>query len=320
MTILWPIHLYPPIHNCGAEYMAHGVNKYLMSKGHHARVLLFQANRHKIKTAYEYEGVTVYPPINNEALCRTADILITHLDYTKQAIELGRVTKKPVVHFVHNDSPYQSIKDNPQVHVVYNSEWIAEKLNYPNNHFVLTPPCDWRHYDTNEDPETNEYITLINLDWNKGGEVLTKIAKALPEKKFLAVAGSYSYDDRGQYLQQPGNVKVIPNTPDIMEVYRQTRVLIMPSFYESWGRTATEAMCSGIPVVCSATPGLMENCDKAGLFVNDRDDVDQWVRWIKRLDDKKFYKQVSKKSKERSRELDPVKKLEEFEQWLIKLR
>jgi glycosyltransferase involved in cell wall biosynthesis len=320
MTILWPIHLYPPVHNCGAEYMAHGVNKFLMARGHHARVLLYQANRYKITRAYEYEGVTVYPPANELSLAKNADVLITHLDYTQAAIRLARQAKRPCVQFVHNDSVYQSILDAPEVNIVYNSEWIKEKVNYPNNSFVLTPPCDYRHYDVNEDPEASEYITLINIDFNKGGEVLQKIAKAMPDKKFLAVMGSYSVDDKGQITDQPGNVKIIPNTNDILSVYRQTRVLIMPSKYESWGRTATEAMCSGIPVVCAATPGLVENCDKAGLFVDDRDDVDQWVRWIKRLDDKKFYKEASKKAKQRSRELDPIKKLEEFEQWLMNLK
>lgn len=320
MTILWSIHLYPPIHNCGAEYMAHGINKFLMSKGHKARVLLHQANKHRITKAYDYEGVTVIPPVNPEGTIGTADVIITHLDYTHHTINLCRKAKKPVVHLVHNDIPYQSIRKAPEANVVYNSQWIKDKLGYPNNSFVLTPPCDWRHYDVNKNPEKSEYITLINLDWNKGGGVLREIAKMMPDKKFLAVIGSYSFDDKGQFKDQPSNVKVVPNTPDILSIYRQTRVLIMPSFYESWGRTATEAMCSGIPVVCSSTPGLVENCGKAGLFVDDRNDVDQWVRWIKRLDDKKFYQQASKLSKERSREHDPVQKLEEFERWLTNLR
>lgn len=320
MTFLWSIHLYPPVHNCGAEYMAHGINKFLITKGHHCRVLLHQANKHKIERVYDYEGVKVYPPVNPVETIKTADVVITHLDYTHHTIKLCKQANRKVVHLVHNDTPYQSIKNAPWVNVVYNSEWIKEKLNYQNNSFVLTPPCDWRFYDTNKNTEENEYITLINLDWNKGGEVLTKIALAMPDKKFLAVKGSYSYDERGQFDRQPSNVTVILNTPDILSVYAKTRVLIMPSLYESWGRTATEAMCSGIPVVCSATPGLVENCGKAGLFVDDRDNIDQWVRWIKRLDDKKFYGHVSKKAKERSRELDPVKKLEEFEYWLTGLK
>lgn len=315
MTVLWSIHLYPPIHNCGAEYMAHNINKFLIEKGHHARVLLHQANRHRITKAYEFEKVMVYPPDQPEGLARTADVIFTHLDYTHQSVQLARKTKRPLVHFVHNSSPYPSIINAPEAYVVYNSEWIKKELGYPNKSFVLTPPCDYRYYDTG-DPSGREYITLVNLDWNKGGHILAEIAKRMPDKKFLAVRGSYSYDDRGQITDQPANVTVVPNTPDILEVYRKSRVIIMPSLYESWGRVATEAMCSGIPVVCSATPGLVENTGAAGLLVHDRDDIGQWVRWIKRLDDPKFYNQVSKLSRERSRELDPVKKLEEFLNWL----
>ena len=93
----------------------------------------------------------------------------------------------------------------------------------------------------------------------------------------------------------------------------------MPSVYESWGRTATEAMCSGIPVISSGTPGLRENCGEAGIYIEDRNDVEAWVREIKRLDDKKEYKKASDKAKLRSRELDPVNKLNEFERWLTSL-
>lgn len=317
-TFLWSIHLYPPVHNCGSELMAHQISKFLISKGHTVKVLLHQANKHKIKNPYEWEGVTVFPPTVKEDLYRNCDVILTHLEYTNESIWAARRNKKRVVHFVHNDIPYQSIKDAPEADVVYNSKWIQEKLNYHNRSMVVEPPCDYRHYDVNENPEKSEYITLINLDWNKGGEVLQKLAKALPDKKFLGVQGSYSADDNGQFLNQPANVKVVPNTPDILSVYRQTRVLIMPSMYESWGRTATEAMCSGIPVVASATPGLMENLGEAGLFVHDRDDIDQWIRWIKRLDDKKFYSQVSAKAKKRSRELDPIEKLNQLEDWLLK--
>lgn len=318
MRILWNVHLWPPIHNCGAEMMAKGISDHLISKGHTVRVCLQQANKHKITKPYEWEGVTVFPPASTEALFQTSDIILTHLDYTKETIYLAKKHKKKVVHFVHNDFPYPSIIAHPEVRVVYNSEWIKRKLNYVNESFVLTPPCDFRYYDVNPNPEKSEYITLINLDWNKGGEVLTKIANEFPDKKFLGVMGSYNYDERGQFTKQPGNVKVIPNTPDILSVYRQTRTLIMPSFYESWGRTASEAICSGIPVIASRTEGLDENLDYAGLFVDDRDDIEAWVRWIKKLDDKKFYKQVSEKSKKRSRELDPVNKLNELELWLTR--
>lgn len=313
MRILWVIHLYPPYHNCGAEMMAHSLNKFLLERGHSVRVLLRQASSNNPNQVYHHEGVMVFPPRTKpDPLYMTSDVIFTHLDYTREAILTAKRFGKKVVHFVHNSSPYGSILEHPEVDIVYNSEWIKEELNYPNRSFVLRPPCDWRVYKV----PRGSNITLINLDTNKGGHILREIAKKLPDKKFLAVKGSYSATDDGQITEQPKNVRVIENTPDILSVYKKTRVLLMPSLYESWGRTATEAMCSGIPVVVSATKGLSENCDYAGLYVHDRDDIDQWIRWIKRLDDERFYKFAAEKSLKRSLELDPINNMSEFLQWI----
>lgn len=318
MRVLWHIHLYPPHHNCGAEYMAHDLNKFLLSRGHTVRVLLRQAPGNKVSSLYDYQGVQVFPVKSNiQGLYSTSDIVFTHLDYTREAIFTARKYGKRCVHFVHNSSPYDSVKDAPEVEVVYNSNWVKEELKYPNRSFVLYPPVDYRHYTVNT---TREYITLINVDFNKGGHILKAIAERMPEHKFLAVKGSYSVDTQGQLIDQPANVTVVENTPNILEVYAKTRALIMPSLYESWGRTATEAMCSGIPVVCSATKGLTENCDYAGLFVHDRDDIDQWIRWIKRLDKKTFYDKASAMAVKRARELDPTKNMEDFERWIYGLQ
>jgi glycosyltransferase involved in cell wall biosynthesis len=90
----------------------------------------------------------------------------------------------------------------------------------------------------------------------------------------------------------------------------------MPSKYESWGITATEAMCCGIPVISTEAEGLKENCAKAGIFIKDRNDIESWVKEITKLDDAKAYAAASKKAKGRGREHDPRKALDEFEQWL----
>ena len=317
MKILCSIHLYPPKHNCGAEYMIHHMNKYLVSQGHEVRVLLWQANHYRIENVYVYEGVDVFPPDKTlvETLFYWADVVMTHLDYTQQTIQLAKMFRKPVVHLIHNYTAYESIKqaEKPQ-YIVYNSEAAKEKLKYEHDSIVMPPACDWRVYDQNKDPQQNEFVTLINLDGNKGGAVLREIATRMPERKFLGVIGSYSEPaSDGQHTSQPGNVTVVPNTPRIMEVYERTRVLIMPSRIESWGRTATEAMCSGIPVICNPTEGLKENCGEAGIYV-DREDIDGWVKAIKMLD--KDYVKWSKKAKKRSRELDPQKELEKFEAWI----
>jgi glycosyltransferase involved in cell wall biosynthesis len=158
---------------------------------------------------------------------------------------------------------------------------------------------------------------------------LQKLAKIFPDKKFLGVKGSYDK----QITDQPENVEVIPNTPNILEVYKKTRVLLMPSQYESWGMTATEAMCSGIPVVCTPTPGLSENCGRAGIYIDPRnaelfdehgnvlDDTDEYdisslVREIKKLDNPEYYKKYSDLSRQRSLEHEPLKRAKDFEDFL----
>jgi glycosyltransferase involved in cell wall biosynthesis len=334
MNILWSIHLYPPNHNCGSEYVAHNINKFLISKGHQVRVFLHQAEMHKVSVPYNYEGVDVMGgnAIRQCDSYRWADVILTHLDYTQYTILMGYEVKRPLVHFIHNDTPYTSIQTAFRgQHVVYNSQWISDKLAYQWPSTVLTPPCDYDYYNVCENPEENEYITLINLDVNKGGEILREVARAMPDKKFLGVIGSYSTGGKGQIIEQPGNVKVVPNTPDILSIYKQTRVLLMPSEYESWGRTATEAMCSGIPVIACPTPGLKENLGEAGVWIPARKptkrtddgeiieeyeyDITELVNSIKRLDDKEYYKSISVKSRDRAQELRP--KLSELEDFLI---
>ena len=338
MNILWNIHLYPPHHNCGSEYYAHNINKYLVSKGHNVRVVLQQAAMHNVRVPYDIDGVGVFGPNGSTDQFFWADCLITHLDFTHHTIGIGEAVNKPVINVIHNSHPYQAIQNARRNNFcIYNSRWIQQKLNYQWPSMVFPPPVDNRYFDLGKFPRENEYITLINLDENKGGFILRRLAEALPNKKFLAVKGSYSEPHYfGQASNFPPNVKVIPNTPNILDVYAQTRILLMLSRYESWGMTATEAMCNGIPVVCTPTEGLKENCADAGIYIpareepdrdanriilkDDRDtyDISYLVKQINKLDnDKKYYKVISDKCRARSRELDPQKGLEEVERFLF---
>lgn len=313
MNILCSIHLYLPRHGSGAEWMIHNINKHLISKGHNVRVLLHQANHYKITNNYTFDGVDVFPPNANliEGMFRWADVVFTHLDYTRWTIHTAKLYRKPVFHLIHNSHPYPEIIDaEHKQHIIYNSLWLKELLSYNFPNFVIRPPIDWRKYDTQT--STGDKITLINLNENKGGKIFAEIAKALPHKSFLGVLGSYDE----QITQDLPNLTYIKNNPNILDAYRQTRILLMPSEYESWGMAATEAMCSGIPVICTETPGLKENCGKAGIYIKDRNDIKSWVKAIESLDDEKAYTTASRKAKARSREHDPRETLDKFNVWL----
>lgn len=341
MKILCSIHLYPPKHLCGAEMMIHRVNKFLQSKGHEVKVLLNMANHYKINSVYCYDGVDVFPPeqMTIDSLFYWADVVFTHLDYTNWTIQISKIYKKPVVHFVHNTHPYKEIihAEIPQ-YIVYNSEHSIKKLGYNHKGIVLHPPTDYRKFQI-EDAEKNRFITLINANRNKGAHIFYRIAERMPDYEFLVVRGSYDQQLEGDILEEeqlnmeglvkfykvkktkptPENVTLIDKSLNILDVYEQTRILLMPSEYESWGMTMTEAMSCGIPVISTKTDGLLENGDKAGIYIEDRENIDDWIKEIKKLEDKKYYKKVSKACKKRAIELDPIDELERFNTWLNEL-
>jgi glycosyltransferase involved in cell wall biosynthesis len=90
----------------------------------------------------------------------------------------------------------------------------------------------------------------------------------------------------------------------------------MPSKEETWGRTAVEAMSSGIPVIAAPTPGLRECCGDAAIFC-DRGDIDAWISAIQKLrSDREYYNWRSSVAHERARALDPEPDLERLDKWM----
>ena len=96
------------------------------------------------------------------------------------------------------------------------------------------------------------------------------------------------------------------------KVYDVTKVLIMPSAKETWGRTAVEAMAGGIPVVVSRAGGLME-CVGGGGQNCRREDIGCWEETLRRLlEDEEEYSRWSASALERAGSLDVSEDLEKL--------
>ncbi len=64
------------------------------------------------------------------------------------------------------------------------------------------------------------------------------------------------------------NVRVLETVPDIDDVLRQARVLLMPSiWFEGFGLIAMEAMLRGVPVISSNAGGLVEAKQGTGYII-----------------------------------------------------
>jgi glycosyltransferase involved in cell wall biosynthesis len=311
LKIVFIIHGYADTMGSGAERMVQTISRFLVDRGHEVTVAV---KRPKGDSDGKVKIVQCKTKAFEDSV-KDYDVVVSHLDLTNYAMELAREHKKPYIWICHNTnkSAYVTISKRPKyAAVVYNAVWVKDTMDFPNNHFILTPPCDYRLWDDGEDHYGAEYITLINHNSNKGGSVLIRIAREMPERKFLAVEGSYDIQVMDRTLP---NVKYIKQQQDMKTVYKQTRLLIVPSMYESWGLVYNEAAASGIPAIVHPTEGLKENAGDAAEYA-DRGDVDQWVAAIKKFDDKDFYRSMSNKARQRSRQQDPNMLLEQFETWI----
>lgn len=283
MRILFVTHLYLPRNICGSEIYLHQVIKFLQSKGHECRVLLMPFNQAPLNH-YEYDGVEVFPGKGQiDEYFNRADAVVAQLPtYSWYAVNIALMKRKKAFHITHSglDQKVVQIDYRPgEVGVIYNSETARQVINHDQKSIVVHPPIRKFHV---ENSEKNKHITLINLSQNKGAPLFYEIAKRMPDRKFLAIKGTYGE----QITSNLPNVTTLEPTTDIESVYRQTRILLVPSEQESFSMCAGEAIAAGIPVICSGTPGLRENLGEAGIYAHL---TEEYIQEIRRLDNKKSY-------------------------------
>jgi glycosyltransferase involved in cell wall biosynthesis len=150
------------------------------------------------------------------------------------------------------------------------------------------------------EPFEGDCITLINANLNKGLVQFLDLAKRMPERKFLGVLAYYG--ELGRPISPP-NVEWVPFDDDIRNILKRTRILLMPSTFESFGRVAVEAMINGIPVIYAlpggappSTTGMHEWIQGVGIGCN-REKMNEWEEAILKLDDPDVYAETSQTSK-----------------------
>lgn len=302
-TVLAFVDRYPPVVNAGAEWMLH----------HMLRPLVEDGNRAIVATAtgepYEFEGVEVFPAERAREFAEQSDVIVGHLAWTRQVVELAARLPIPLVYLMHNDNQvgYWRLSHDNITAMVWNSEWMRGAHSPTWDELpsvVCRPPTRLRDYALDRDPGREQFVTLVNPNMEKGAATFYEVAKRRHRSRFLVVEGGY-----GTQLRAPAGLSNITRQLRTAamrdDVYARTRVLFVPSSYESWGRVATEALCSGIPVVAHPTAGLVESLGSAGIFV-DRRDVDGWVAALERLDDPAEYRSASAASRARAVELDAL--------------
>ncbi len=161
---------------------------------------------------------------------------------------------------------------------------------------VIPPLVEASRYRTET---TRANVTFINPYPVKGLDVALAVAERCPDIPFVFVE-SWSLSDEHRavldgHLATLPNVTLRPRTQDMRGVYGQARILLAPSRWEeAWGRVATEAHYSGIPVVGSRRGGLPEAIGPGGVTLDIDAPTADWVTAVRRLwDDESHYARLS---------------------------
>lgn len=284
-VVAW-IHYGVPYRRAGSETMLQTMVEALRAAG--LPVLVVCSSMPEAPPAWEVGGVP-YVRLGTQPAEQFLEqvrpqVVITHHNYAARATAVARrIGARPVM-LIHSDLDYsaRSLSARPDL-LVINTEWVRDSLapryvevtEIPT--LVVRPPVRPEEHRTDA---TGDRVTLVNLSADKGAHTWRAVAAALPHLPCLGVAGAH-----GQQLTEPRppNALIIGQTSDMRrDVWARTRVLLMPSAYESYGMAAVEALASGIPVIAHPTPGLQEALGQAATFI-DRADTAAWVRAVEEL-------------------------------------
>lgn len=305
-------HFRLPFQCAGSEVFMHRLGKALRDAGHE---VTFITTDTPMAPQYEvYDGMPCFSvqPVPQE-ISRTVnscrpDLIITHHQRAQVAVPMARGMNIPSVFVMHNDFVHNQrvLMYSPSL-TIFNTQWIEDKWKHrTHKSMVIHPPvlpgeCD---------ASPGDKVTLINLNRDKGSEVFYAVAENLPHIQFLGVVGAHGR----QYTREDlPNVEIQPHTANMCgDVWRKTRVLMMPSIYESYGMTGVEACYQGIPVLANPTPGLLESLGPAGWFIS-REDVAGYTQAVEKLyTEPDLWIARSEMAVMRGEEINAAAELEEF--------
>lgn len=135
---------------------------------------------------------------------------------------------------------------------------------------------------------TGDKVVFVNPHPHKGLDVALTLAERCPDVPFAFVE-AWTLEDAErraliERLARLPNVSLVPRARDMRTIYRQARLLLVPSRWEeAFGRVVVEAQVSGIPALAARRGGLPEAVGDAGVLVDPDAGDDAWVGALRGL-------------------------------------
>jgi glycosyltransferase involved in cell wall biosynthesis len=161
---------------------------------------------------------------------------------------------------------------------------------------------------------SREVVVFVNPVPKKGVAIALEVARLCPELPFLFVESwtlsNANLRQLGKQLELLPNVTLLRKTTDMRQIYGRAKIVLVPSVWdEAWGRVASEAQISGIPVVGSQRGGLPEAIGPGGIIIDLSEPAQRWADVLRQLwNDRQLYSHYSDAASKYAKrsELDPA--------------
>ena len=173
------------------------------------------------------------------------------------------------------------------------SAWLAQRCGAAGLGIAVLPPLvDPARYAV---ASSRRVVTVAGSSCLKGVERVLALAAALPGIPFRLYR-TWGDEPAGlaRRARRLPNLRLRPAEPDFRVALAETRVMLVPSLQETWGRVGAEAQVSGIPALASAVGGLPECVGDGGCLLPPDAALETWCDLLRRCwSDEPFYAGLS---------------------------
>lgn len=280
MTLTAFLHGYPPGWSMGGEIATHRA----LSVVPGATVFTPTTT-----DGYVLDKVTVLPSSGSafrdvlaDAESVGASTLFAHSTMSRATVLAARRLKLPSILAVH--APPRFAADLRRAWPsatarLYNTEAARKEWRDPQG-WVLHPPVG---LPTEMVDGPQDALTLTSSLVNKGAKEVLGLAREWPDRRFIIVRspahGTHGAPDFEEVAASLDNVEVWDrlHPTQMGRLWAETRILLVPSRYETYGLSALEAAWHGIPSVHVDTVHVREGIGTAARLLKSKKELEQAV-------------------------------------------
>jgi tetratricopeptide (TPR) repeat protein/ADP-heptose:LPS heptosyltransferase/glycosyltransferase involved in cell wall biosynthesis len=211
----------------------------------------------------------------------------------------------------HGSGSFENIDRNPRPRPEFSTLCMSVDQPYANStytrdvvraHFGTAHPVVYSlPFDRGVDdpkPRPGASALLLNGRTDKGFGLALRLAKARPAIPFQVVAAQVARERIEEQIEAAGvrNIEILPWAADTESLYRQARVVLVPSyaFVETFSRVVIEAQRFGVPVFGSDRGNVPVLLAESGTVLPEEEDT--WLTALDRIfgDDAYWHEQSAR--------------------------